>query len=203
MATNPYNAPRARVADASNEVGEVKFWSFAGRLGRLRYLAYSAGATLVLMLAIGGIAALAIPMGESGAILGLLVIPLYIVMFVISFMLAIQRSHDFNVSGWMSLLILVPLANLVFLFIPGTQGSNNYGAPPPPNTGGVIAMALIMPIIAIIGILAAIAIPAYNGYLQQAKQNQQQGQLNQEDFQKQMEQMQQQLQQEQQAQQQK
>lgn len=201
MATNPYNAPRARVADSDTEVGEVKFWSFAGRLGRLRYLAYSSGATLVLMLVIGGIAALAIPMGESGKILALLVIPLYIGMFVISFMLAIQRSHDFNASGWMSLLILVPLANLVFLFIPGTKGSNNYGAPPPPNTGGVIAMALIMPIVAIIGILAAIAIPAYNGYIQQAKQ--QQGQLKQEDFQKQMEQMQQQLQQEQQAQQQK
>ncbi|MBI3562557.1 MAG: DUF805 domain-containing protein [Gammaproteobacteria bacterium] len=207
MATNPYNAPRARVAD-QDAIGEVKFWSFSGRLGRLRYLAYGTAASVLLVIAIaaiGGIAAvLGAGMGQSAGWLSLLlIIPLYILMIVISFMLGIQRAHDFNSSGWLSLLLLVPLANLIFLFIPGTKGTNNFGPPPPPNSGGVIALAVILPIFFVVGILAAIAIPAYNGYLQRAKMQQSrntdspQSEPAAEDLQRQMDALQQQMQQEQ------
>lgn len=44
-----------------------------------------------------------------------------------------MRCHDFNKSGWMLLLLLVPYLNiLVFLYIllkKGTVGDNNYGRP--------------------------------------------------------------------------
>ncbi len=222
MATNPYNAPRARVADSSNDVGEAKFWSFAGRLGRMRYIAYSFAATLIVygvMIVIallgGGLAMLGGGGNNAGAAAGgtflLLMIPIVILMLVIGFMLAIQRCHDFNMSGWLSILIIIPLVNfftfLAFIFIPGTNGNNNFGSKPPPNSPGVIVLFVfaILGSIAYLGMIFAIAIPAYNGYIERAKQmqNQGQGQINQEDFQKQMEQMQQQLQQEQQAQQQK
>ena len=70
------------------------------------------------------------------------------------------------------LLNLVPLANLalylVLLIMPGTQGANRFGDPPPPNSTGVIVLALVVPIIAVIGLVAAIAIPAYQDYTERA-----------------------------------
>ena len=50
--------------------------------------------------------------------------------------------------------------------MPGTRGANNYGKPPPPNTTGAVVLACIVPVIMIVGIVAAIAIPAYQDYAQ-------------------------------------
>jgi hypothetical protein len=91
-----------------------------------------------------------------------------VALVVIGFMLTIQRCHDFNMSGWLSLLMLVPLANLIFLIIPGTDGPNRFGGPTPPNTIGVLILAWLFPAIAAIGIVAAIALPAYQDYQKRA-----------------------------------
>lgn len=40
---------------------------------------------------------------------------------------SIRRMHDQDRSGWW---ILVPIANLIFLFIDGTAGSNRFGPDP-------------------------------------------------------------------------
>src|SRR5574339_394126 len=88
----------------------------------------------------------------------------YIAMIAIQFLPAIQRSHDMNVTGWLSLIVLVPFGTLVFLFAPGTRGENNYGLRPPPNGVGVILLACLLPLFFVGGILAAIAIPAYQDY---------------------------------------
>jgi membrane associated rhomboid family serine protease len=93
----------------------------------------------------------------------------YGAIIVLSALLTIQRAHDFNSSGWLALLVLIPLVNLIFWFIPGTDGENRFGRKTPPNGIGVILLACIVPLIFIIGILAAIAIPAYSGYVQRAK----------------------------------
>ena len=85
-------------------------------------------------------------------------------------MLMIQRSHDFNTSGWLSILILVPLINFVFLFIPGPNGTNRWGSKTPPNSTAVVIGAWICAlIIPLSGIVAAIAIPAYQQYGERAK----------------------------------
>lgn len=176
---NQYQAPRSKVDGAiAQEYGEVKIFGVSGRLGRVRYLAYSVGINFLVILIIAMLAgAIKAALGDTGAAIGgVLMIAAYVFAFVYAFMLAIQRAHDFNSSGWLSLLILIPLVSLVFLFIPGTQGPNNYGPPTPPNSTGNVILALILPIIAIIGILAAIAIPAYNGYVQRAHEMQQQQQ---------------------------
>jgi uncharacterized membrane protein YhaH (DUF805 family)/Tfp pilus assembly major pilin PilA len=158
---NPYASPRSQVADAGGDedFGEVRIFSASGRLGRLRYIGYSMGFWVLFSLAVGMVAAVA---GQEAA--GLLAIVGYVAMFVIAIMLTIQRSHDFDTSGWLSVLMFVPLVNLIFWFIPGTPRENRFGKRPPPNTVGVILLACILPFVFVVGILAAIAIPAYQDY---------------------------------------
>jgi|SRR5262252_1628341 uncharacterized membrane protein YhaH (DUF805 family) len=175
MATaNPYQAPRATVADTSEQYQPVKLFSASGRIGRARYIAYTVGLWFVVQFAIG-IAAAAFAVKGIGIVTGLLLTIAWGVLIVISFMLTIQRCHDFNGSGWLALLVLIPLVNLMFWFVPGTDGENRYGAPPPPNNTLVIVGALVVPIVAVVGILAAVAIPAYQSYAKRAQATQQQG----------------------------
>jgi uncharacterized membrane protein YhaH (DUF805 family) len=165
MSSNPYEAPKTTVADyeAAQEYSEVKIWSASGRIGRLRYLAYSTGAWLVAGLVFGVLAAV---MDYSLAVVVAAV--LYIAALVLNILAAIQRSHDMDWSGWTVLLQLIPLVGFIWVFKRGTEGPNNYGLPPPPNTLGVKILGVLLPVIFLIGIMAAIAIPAYVQYTQRA-----------------------------------
>ena len=138
-------------------------WSATGRIGRLRYLAYGAGAAIAVGVIAGLLSTLMDP-GTAATVTMLLYIPL----IWFSAITGIKRSHDMNWTGWTVLLTLIPLVALVWVFKAGSPGSNDYGAPPPPNTTGVKILAFLMPAIAIIGILAAIAIPAYVEYQRRA-----------------------------------
>jgi Tfp pilus assembly major pilin PilA/uncharacterized membrane protein YhaH (DUF805 family) len=165
MNRNPYAAPQTNLAGSGSDVeeyGEIKILSASGRLGRVRYIGYSAGMSVLVMLVTGILAGLGALVDQS---LVLIVVGLgYVAMLVVQFLLTIQRSHDMNVTGWLSLIWLIPLGVLVFWSVPGTQGENTYGKPPPPNTAGVIVLACILPLVGIVGVLAAIAIPAYQDY---------------------------------------
>ena len=48
--------------------------------------------------------------------------------------LGIRRLHDINLSGWLMLLCLIPVVNVIFVFllcvIEGNQYDNQYGATP-------------------------------------------------------------------------
>lgn len=162
---NPYAAPQTNVVHGDGgleEYGPVKVFSASGRIGRLRYIGYSAGVSILVMLVAGILAGVFALVDQT---LAIVVVGIgYLAMIAVQFLLAIQRSHDMNSTGWLSLIWLVPLGALVFWFVPGTQGENDYGKPPPPNTAGVIVLALILPLVAVVGILAAIAIPAYQDY---------------------------------------
>ncbi|MEA3192825.1 MAG: hypothetical protein QOD26_1158 [Betaproteobacteria bacterium] len=162
---NPYQAPQSAVKESEGESQPVRLFAVSGRIGRLRYICYGLLVYLVLALVAGVFAAVAAPAGVF--MVGLA----WLAMLVIGFMLTIQRSHDFNTSGWLSILMLVPLVNLMFWFIPGTDGPNRYGPPTPPNSTGVIIGAIAVPVVLVffVGILAAVAIPAYDDYGQRAK----------------------------------
>ena len=167
-AVNPYAKPNAAVADAAEQYQEVRLFATSGRIGRVRYIAYGMG--IYFLFAILGVL-LSLVIGQFGMVLA------WIGILVVGFMLTIQRCHDFNTTGWLSLLVLVPLVNLVFWFIPGTDGDNDYGAKTPPNGGGVVfAVVAVLLVVPVIGILAAIAIPAYQDYTKRAKAMQQQQQ---------------------------
>jgi uncharacterized membrane protein YhaH (DUF805 family) len=172
---NPYTAPDADLGSGHESATyNPKIISFQGRIGRLRYLAYNIGATFLLMLVmmpiigmsafVGGAAG-----GEAGmsalAVLGTIVY--YVVAILISVMYGKRRLNDLNRSGWWFLLFLVPFLNLALaiylLFFPGTDGSNNFGPEPMPNTTGVLILAWTLPVLFLLGIVAAILIPQFAG----------------------------------------
>ncbi|OGA78403.1 MAG: hypothetical protein A3G81_05095 [Betaproteobacteria bacterium RIFCSPLOWO2_12_FULL_65_14] len=158
---NPYVAPRAAVDDAPEEYQPVKVFSVSGRIGRARYIAYTLGISLLLGI-VGG--ALSAATGEAAIYIA------YAAIFVISIMLTIQRSHDFNATGWLAILGLVPLVNLIFWFIPGTDGQNRFGAKTPPNGVLTLIAVWIIPVVFILGIVAAVSIPAYQDYVKRSQQ---------------------------------
>jgi uncharacterized membrane protein YhaH (DUF805 family) len=163
---NPYSTPKAQVSGAKGEFGEVKIFSAKGRIGRVRYIGYSIGLTLLIGMLIAGLGAAGAAIGP-GATMAVVVVG-YIFMFVVMFLLTVQRAHDFNSTGWLSLLSLIPLVNLIFWFIPGTEGENRFGKQTPPNGTGAVLLAAILPIVFVVGILAAVAIPSYQEYVKRA-----------------------------------
>lgn len=158
---NPYGAPRAMVGDRE-EFQPVKLFAVSGRIGRARYIVYSILVSLVLVLP--AMALMALSPGLGLAVLALA----YVATFVMSIMLTIQRSHDFNMTGWFSLLVFVPFANLLFWFVPGTDGPNRFGAKTQPNSTGVMVALWIVPVVFVLGIAAAVALPAYQDYVKRA-----------------------------------
>jgi uncharacterized membrane protein YhaH (DUF805 family) len=170
--TSPYTPPQTELlGDKDVAYGSIKIFSASGRIGRVRYIAYSIGIVFLAYLVMGVLAALA-GMALSEEQLGILMIVIfglgYLAMTIINIMLTIQRCHDFDVTGWLSLILLIPLAPLVFWFIPGTEGANRFGLQPPPNKGGVMVVIVIFLLLVIVSILAAIAIPAYQEYVARA-----------------------------------
>lgn len=175
---NQYQTPNSNVEQAgTTEYGEVKLFAVSGRIGRIRYIAYSFGIMIALMIVVSIVMAMT-GMGASdggsmsivGMIMMVMLLISYVFVVVISIMLTIQRSHDFNASGWLCLVSFIPLASLIFLFIPGTDGENKYGLKTPPNGAAAVVVIVMVVLIPITGILAAIAIPAYQGYVEQARQ---------------------------------
>ena len=135
VAHNPYVAPRATLHEAPEEFQQVRIFSVSGRIGRARYIVYTTLLPFLIMLLAGAASAFLGPAGTAVIIVG------WVALVAISIMLTIQRSHDFNMTGWFSLLCLVPLANLAFWLIPGTDGANRYGAKTQPNSTGYVKRA--------------------------------------------------------------
>lgn len=173
MSTNPYQTPEGQLTTDDQAVGEINFFSPSSRINRLRYWAHSmlfTFAMLCVFAVIGLVAALAST--TLAIVLGVIA---YIAIFVFGFILLIQRLHDLNKTGWMSLLILVPFANIylvvLLVFFKGTEGRNNYGLQTPPNKTWHWILALSLPVLMfVLGILAAIALPAYQDYLTRAQE---------------------------------
>lgn len=138
---------------------QPKVFSFAGRIGRLRYLAYSLAWGLVATVLSGVVGAI---MGLTGSLAAMMLgfIISVAIGLVPMFTLAVRRLNDLNVRGWWSLLLLVPLVNLAVviytLFWPGSSGSNRFGPAPVANTTPVVIAALIVPVLAIIAIVLVV-----------------------------------------------
>lgn len=167
---NPYSAPDAALDGAQDAVYEPKIFAFHGRLGRMRYLAYSFGLSFLVMVAVTFLTAFMSAAGGDG-ILGMISVAVMIVAYVAVVLLSIgfakRRFNDLDRSGWWLLTFLVPLVNLLvsiyLLFFPGTDGPNKFGPAPTTNSVGVLIAGWAVPAVFVLGIVAAIAIPQLAG----------------------------------------
>lgn len=111
-------ADRARAATAGFKFDNL----FVGRIDNMNYL-YAVVGSIVLGLILGMI-----------PIIGLLV---SLVFLVIGLGVSARRLHDIGMSGWASLLLLIPFLGLfgvIYLcWKHGDAGSNAYGAVPDPK----------------------------------------------------------------------
>ena len=171
---NPYITPDASLDNEQDELYQPNIFSFKGRIGRLRYLAYGIGTSLILMLVmmpiLGGTMFAGGMVGGEAAMGGLAMgamILFYVATLVFSVMFGKRRLNDLNRSGWWFLLFIVPIANffmaIYVIFFPGAENSNNFGPAPVANTLGVKILAWILPAIFIVGMVAAIVIPTLSG----------------------------------------
>ncbi|BFN26946.1 hypothetical protein PSCT_02223 [Pseudomonas sp. SCT] len=158
---SPYASPSADVNETMPLHGELKPLSISGRIGRLRYLAWS----LVVMLTATGLFAIAALLMPISSTLGFVCVAVVgIGMLVVSVQIGVQRLHDFGWSGWLILLNLVPLLGSLFpffmLLMPGNREVNRYGSPPPPNSRSVKVLAALWLVLIIFGLVAALTVPA-------------------------------------------
>jgi uncharacterized membrane protein YhaH (DUF805 family) len=162
METNsPYQTPKAELLyEQEEEYGPIKILSVKGRIGRLRYFTYTISITVLLYIIIMlGLALIVVGnvTKETLSVIQLLIMILgFGAMFFINILLTIQRCHDFNMTGWLSLLI--PLVLLIFWFFPGTQGANRYGPPPPPNKGVAPILIMVFILMLVLSVLATVGI---------------------------------------------
>lgn len=163
---SPYAPPRAAVGDALPAFASLKPFSVEGRIGRLRYLAWTMVLTLVT-LGIGSVFALfglALISSDSTAgliLVGLLAFILVVVLAIATVLFMIQRLHDIGWSGWLWLLTLVPFVGsifpLVIMVVPGNATANRYGPPAPPNTTAVKVLATLWLVFIALGFIGGLA----------------------------------------------
>ncbi|WP_392891937.1 DUF805 domain-containing protein [Pseudomonas migulae] len=163
---SPYAPPRATVGENLPQFATLKPFGVTGRIGRLRYLAWTMVLTLV-MLGIGSVAAIfAIGLINSDSTAGLIVggllaIILGVAIAVVSIQISVQRLHDIGWSGWLWLLNLVPFVGSFFPFVimcvPGSNVANRYGPPPPPNSTAVKVLSSLWVVFIAVVFIGAIA----------------------------------------------
>ncbi|SFB34171.1 Uncharacterized membrane protein YhaH, DUF805 family [Pseudomonas sp. NFIX10] len=164
---SPYAPPRAQVGEALAECGTLKPFSFDGRIGRLRYLAWTMVLTLALLPLVGigfwlATAWLLASDSVAGLIVGGLLAAVVVLAFAfVSIQFNVQRLHDLGWSGWLWLINLVPFVGSIFPFIliiaPGNTGANQYGPPPPRNTTAVKLLASLWLVMIVLIFMATFA----------------------------------------------
>ena len=114
-------------------------FSFDGRIRRIEYFLSGIVGGIVtwiaMLLGVGTFIFGASSGSAGGSVFGLL-IGLAALVASVWFSLAqgVKRLHDLNKSGWLILLMFIPIVNAIFglymLFADGTVGPNQYGADP-------------------------------------------------------------------------
>ena len=139
-----------RMVKPSSRYSEVRILSTDGRIGRFEYFFYSMVIPFLVFWIVAALAGISSHFGElGGAIAYVLLAAGFCAALIIYVQLTIQRCHDFNANGWISLLVMLPLACILFWIIPGNSTVNRYGEPTrPPSSllkigAGVVLLILV------------------------------------------------------------
>lgn len=150
MSNNPYSAPQSNMSLGAKEDDycEIKLFSVEVRLGRLRYFnrVFVSLYNFMILTSVFVVIIKARAYGRKAplfgwihpdVVLGIIIVLCILLLATLTFSV-IQRLHDTNRSGWFTLLLLIPLINvllvLTLLFSPSVTTSNEFGAPSPKNT---------------------------------------------------------------------
>lgn len=148
---NVYSASRANLVETTGvfETYEAKMLQLNGRIGRLRFITYCLSCILLInfcMLMLGLL--LFSSNTKLGAFIIFLAIPMNIACLII---FGIRRLNDVNHSGWLSLILFLPLLNILLilylLIASGSVNSNDYGPVPDPTNPIVSIGSITLPII--------------------------------------------------------
>ena len=144
------------ILDAAPPRSRARILSLRGRLGRAHYIVYSLGAVVAAFLFMLLAGPALVQLGQLGRLLyvALSVLLFYGFLPIFFTILTIKRAHDFKVGGWLALLLLVPVVNLLFWFVPGTRDENTYGAAPQGPSSGIKLIAVTLPVFLIAAFLA-------------------------------------------------
>ncbi len=141
-----------------NRYSKLNLFSTEGRIGRFIFFLFSFIMPASVFWLIAAITGQLYQKGVISTTMAYGLLAVAIIIAIITLMiLTIQRSHDLNRSGWLSLIVLLfpPLIS-VFWLIPGSKGVNNYHAPVPPLSTGLklvsflLFLALLLPMIYLI-----------------------------------------------------
>ncbi|WP_394775200.1 DUF805 domain-containing protein [Flavobacterium sp.] len=106
--------------------------NFKGRARREEFWFYSLAGLIIsiVLMIIDQVSGLTFGVAKTG-ILGLIY---GLAVFLPGFAVSVRRLHDINKSGWLSLIILIPLIGAIWLLVlfckEGDQGRNGYGEDP-------------------------------------------------------------------------
>lgn len=130
--------PLKRYLDFSGRSRRKEYWSF--------FLFVIVGLIVMMLLdtalGLGGTATSSSELSDTGASVsvnltgGLLTLLFCVAMLVPGLAVAVRRAHDQDKSGWF---ILIPVYNLIMMFIEGTRGPNRFG--PDPKAGEPVGSA--------------------------------------------------------------
>lgn len=153
----------------------------SGRFGRLSYAAWTLLFSLVIVVAVLIVAftfGLTTSEDLSGlSTAGMIILGIvYIACIYVSFIFTIRRLHDRNNTGWLSLLMLIPAVNFIFMIYlfaaKGTEGTNDYG-PQRPTLGWervlIWIYIVIIPLVFVFGVIAGIMVPSYQSYIEKSE----------------------------------
>ncbi|MDR2048917.1 MAG: DUF805 domain-containing protein [Treponema sp.] len=135
-----------------------KYADFEGRARRAEFwyfVLFNFIIQVVLFVLAGIFAARLENLDDTGSLILAAIFLLYVYLVCMPFIaLAVRRIHDADKSGWFA---LVPVYNIILLFIPGTGGSNRFGPDPKqaePETPAKIPPGMM--ILRIVSILAPV-----------------------------------------------